>query len=40
MICLMQTGDGVVGPINLGNPREFSILRLATTVIELDRIAL
>src|SRR5215469_10354541 len=32
---LMQTGDGVIGPINLGNPDEFSILQLATTVIEL-----
>jgi UDP-glucuronate decarboxylase len=32
---LMQTGDGVIGPINLGNPHEFSILALATTVIEL-----
>ncbi|HUI94951.1 MAG TPA: UDP-glucuronic acid decarboxylase family protein, partial [Xanthobacteraceae bacterium] len=32
---LMQTDDGFVGPINLGNPDEFSILALATTVIEL-----
>ncbi len=32
---LMETGDDVTGPINLGNPVEFSIRELATKVIEL-----
>ena len=32
---LMATGDSVTGPINIGNPTEFSILELATLVIEL-----
>jgi UDP-glucuronate decarboxylase len=32
---LMNTGDDVVGPINLGNPTEFTMNELATLVIEL-----
>jgi UDP-glucuronate decarboxylase len=32
---LMQTDDSVTGPINLGNPVEFTILQLAELVIEL-----
>ena len=32
---LMATADEVTGPINIGNPVEFSILELATQVIEL-----
>jgi len=32
---LMQTTDDVTGPINLGNPTEFSIAELAEKVIEL-----
>jgi len=32
---LMDSGDAVVGPINLGNPGEFTIRRLAELVIEL-----
>ncbi len=32
---LMATGDSVTGPINIGNPTEFSILELASLVIEL-----
>jgi UDP-glucuronate decarboxylase len=31
----MATPDQVTGPINLGNPEEFSILDLASLVIEL-----
>ena len=34
---LMSTPDSVTGPINIGNPTEFSILALATTVIEMTR---
>ena len=33
LIQLMATGDGVTGPMNLGNPREFTILQLAEEVI-------
>ena len=32
---LMATDDAVTGPVNLGNPAEFTILELAQTVIEL-----
>ena len=32
---LMSTPNEVIGPINLGNPKEFSILELASLAIEL-----
>ncbi|MDO4164440.1 MAG: SDR family oxidoreductase [Bacteroides sp.] len=35
MIRVMNTGDDFIGPVNLGNPHEFSILELARKVIEL-----
>jgi UDP-glucuronate decarboxylase len=35
LIRLMDTGDGVTGPINIGNPTEFTMLELASLVIEL-----
>ncbi len=35
LVRLMNTPDDVTGPINLGNPQEFTILELATKVIEL-----
>jgi len=35
MIRLMDTGPEVTGPINIGNPNEFTIRQLATKVIEL-----
>ena len=35
LIRLMNSADGVIGPINLGNPTEFTILELASLVIEL-----
>jgi UDP-glucuronate decarboxylase len=35
LIRLMETGDDVTGPMNLGNPREFTIRELAELVIEL-----
>ncbi|MGO4569788.1 UDP-glucuronic acid decarboxylase family protein [Rhizobium sp. 2YAF20] len=35
LVRLMQTGDDVTGPINLGNPVEFTMLELANLVIEL-----
>ena len=34
-IRLMATGDDITGPINLGNPVEFSMLELAELVLEL-----
>ncbi len=34
-ISLMATGDDVVGPINLGNPSEFTMVQLAETVIDV-----
>jgi len=35
IIKLMATSESVTGPINLGNPNEFSMLELANLVIEL-----
>jgi UDP-glucuronate decarboxylase len=35
MVRLMNSGDNVTGPINIGNPGEFTILELAKKVIEL-----
>ena len=35
MIRMMATGDAVIGPINVGNPGEFTILELAEKVIKL-----
>ena len=35
MIALMNTGPDVSGPINIGNPKEFTILELAETVRKL-----
>jgi UDP-glucuronate decarboxylase len=35
LIKLMATGESVTGPINLGNPGEFSILQLATMVVDM-----
>jgi UDP-glucuronate decarboxylase len=35
LIRLMDSGDEMTGPINLGNPDEFTIRELAETVIEL-----
>lgn len=35
MVKLMNTGDDFTGPVNVGNPNEFTILQLAEKVIEL-----
>lgn len=35
MIKVMSLPDSITGPINLGNPREFSILELAQKIIQL-----
>src|ERR1700704_6154313 len=35
MMRLMATPDSVTGPINIGNPTEFTILQLASQVIEM-----
>jgi UDP-glucuronate decarboxylase len=37
IVRLMDTGDDVTGPVNLGNPREFTIRELAEKVIELTQ---
>lgn len=34
-VCLMNTDDAITGPMNLGNPREFTIKQLAETITEL-----
>ncbi len=35
MVRMMASGDGFTGPVNLGNPREFTIRELAETVIRM-----
>jgi UDP-glucuronate decarboxylase len=35
MILMMNTGDKFTGPVNIGNPNEFTILELAEKVIKL-----
>ena len=35
MIRMMNSRDGFVGPVNIGNPVEFTMLELAQQVIEL-----
>jgi UDP-glucuronate decarboxylase len=35
LVALMGTGDDVTGPVNLGNPGEFTMVELATKVLEL-----
>ena len=35
MIRMMRTEDNFIGPINIGNPNEFTILELAKKIIEL-----
>ena len=35
LIRMMNTGDEFIGPVNIGNPDEFSILELARRVIQL-----
>jgi UDP-glucuronate decarboxylase len=34
LICLMDSDDDLIGPVNLGNPGEFTILELARKVLE------
>jgi UDP-glucuronate decarboxylase len=35
LIALMQSPDGVVGPVNIGNPDEYTILELAEMVLHI-----
>ena len=35
MISFMNTGEDIIGPMNIGNPDEFTILELAKKIIEL-----
>jgi len=35
MIRMMGTGDDFTGPVNIGNPGEFTMLELAQNIIEL-----
>lgn len=37
MIRVMATDDDFIGPVNLGNPREFTMLELAEKVLELTK---
>lgn len=35
MVCMMETPDDITGPINIGNPSEFTILGLAEKIIKI-----
>jgi UDP-glucuronate decarboxylase len=35
LVKLMETGDEITGPVNLGNPVEFSIHKLAQKVLDI-----
>ncbi len=35
MVAMMNTGDDVIGPVNIGNPNEFTIKELAEMVVDL-----
>lgn len=35
LLCMMETGEEISGPINLGNPNEFTMRELAQTILEL-----
>lgn len=37
LISMMETGESITGPINLGNPNEFSMNQLAKLVIKLTK---
>ncbi|MCX7861798.1 MAG: SDR family oxidoreductase [Bacteroidales bacterium] len=37
MVRMMNTDDNITGPINIGNPQEFSILELAEKVLKLTK---
>ena len=37
MIALMNSKDGFFGPVNIGNPNEFSILELAQNILDLTK---
>ncbi len=36
LIAMMNSGDNLIGPVNLGNPGEFTIMELAQQVIQLS----
>jgi len=35
MVAMMQSEEGFTGPVNIGNPGEFTILELATKIVEM-----
>jgi UDP-glucuronate decarboxylase len=37
MVAMMNNEDGFIGPVNLGNPQEITILELAEIILELTR---
>ena len=36
LIAMMATEDSVIGPVNLGNPSEISVIELATSIVDLS----
>jgi len=37
MVRMMNTSDELIGPVNIGNPNEFTIYELATKIIEITK---
>jgi UDP-glucuronate decarboxylase len=37
MICLMNSNSDITGPINIGNPHEFTMLELASAIVRLTK---
>ncbi len=35
LIRMMKTGDDIIGPVNIGNPQEFTMLELAEKIVQL-----
>ncbi|MDR2911250.1 MAG: SDR family oxidoreductase [Bacteroidales bacterium] len=35
MVCAMDTGDSFTGPVNIGNPGEFTMLELANEILDI-----
>ena len=36
MVAMMNTEEGFAGPVNIGNPGEFTMLELAETILRLS----
>ncbi|HSM46279.1 MAG TPA: hypothetical protein VK872_00570, partial [Draconibacterium sp.] len=35
MVCMMATDDSFIGPVNVGNPGEFTMIELAREILDI-----